>query len=461
MKKINSIFTYALILLLFGSTALFAENTSSIKSKVELYGFIRNYVSVDSREMYGGTLDLYEYMPKNRAYNSLGEDLNAMTSFRMLSLTSRLGLNIKDFKVNNTIFGGKVEADFYCMNKGGNVATFRLRQAYMSAKWLGNRSLDGGWKPSLTMYLGQKWHPMATDLPFVLGLESGVPFTPFNRSPQLAVNYDFHPKLAFTAAMIYQMQHCSTGISKDGIFNKKSSDYIKYSLIPEFYFEFQVKPAKGLLVKLGANILNIKPRIYGQRTIAGQGNSEPDARTERIKVSDMLTTCSPMLYFQYVNGNFRLRGKTTYASAGEHLNLLSGYGITSKEDPKKWSYAPLRSTASYLSFKYGKKWQIWGLCGYMKNLGTKSGKRILKDGLLFNSSVSSDINSLLRIEPALVYTSGHFTAGLEYNLTSAFYGKREVTKDEITPNRFNISSKAENPHCVTGHRIQLMLKYSF
>lgn len=76
------------------------------------------------------------------------EDLNAQSTFRFLSLTTRVGLNIVDYKWRNTEFSGKIEADFYAglSTKTGTTtnftgshsvsgtAQFRLRQAYMQAR---------------------------------------------------------------------------------------------------------------------------------------------------------------------------------------------------------------------------------------------------------------------------------------------------------------------------------------
>jgi len=84
---------------------------SHLKQHFKPYGFIRNYFTFDSRECIAGTGDLYFYMPKDESWNkttdpALREDLNAVSSFRFLSLTTRVGLNIVDYKWRNTEFSG-------------------------------------------------------------------------------------------------------------------------------------------------------------------------------------------------------------------------------------------------------------------------------------------------------------------------------------------------------------------
>ena len=86
-----------------------AEKKAAVKSHLKQhfkpYGFVRNFFTFDSRECIAGTGDLYFYMPKDEAWNQAeGEqyisgverqDLNAVSSFRFLSLTTRLGLDIE------------------------------------------------------------------------------------------------------------------------------------------------------------------------------------------------------------------------------------------------------------------------------------------------------------------------------------------------------------------------------
>ena len=52
-------------------------------SKLKFYGFIRNYMVFDSREVNAGTQDLYFYMPKDSKVVD-GVDKNAVTSLRMM-----------------------------------------------------------------------------------------------------------------------------------------------------------------------------------------------------------------------------------------------------------------------------------------------------------------------------------------------------------------------------------------
>ena len=158
-------------------------------------------------------------MPKDVNIGTGGEDLNDQMSFRFAALTTRLGLDFKDFIAGEYKIGGKIEADFYAgLNGSTGTAQLRLRQAFVSVA-----------RDSRVWKIGQTWHPMAADLPDIFSLESGAPFGPFNRSPQINFDWKINDWFGVTAAALWQMQYTSTGP------NGASADYIKYSCTPECY----------------------------------------------------------------------------------------------------------------------------------------------------------------------------------------------------------------------------------
>lgn len=443
MKK--SFITLAAVALLAPAAVAFASEPAAETAKTEkpahlkFYGFIRNYFAFDSRESKAGTKDLFYYLPLDESLNANGTDINANPSFRFLAITSRLGLDVKDYQIGKTKVGAKVETDFYCMN--GNVAVLRLRQAYATLGWdnLGN---DG--TQSTSLKIGQAWHPMAADQPYVIDLETGTPFTAFSRTPQVMVDHNFSKNFALTAGVLWQMQYLSTG-------PKGASDtYIKYSCTPEFYAGLTMKTNHGFLARVGADVLSIKPRVR---------NSEGE------KVSDRITTVNPYVYAKYDSRDFSINAKVIYASAGEHFNMLSGYGVTKVDSDGSWDYAPLHSTASFLSVKYGRKVQVQGMIGYMKNLGTS--KALYEDaahpGYTSTSNVYisgngfHNLNQLIRVTPTVVYNLGKLSFALEYDITAAQYGKYAVAGHVNSSNGLVDGDL----HWVTNHRLLGMVKFTF
>lgn len=443
---------------------------SHLKQHFKPYGFIRNYFAFDSRESISGTGDLYNYQPYDEAWNQTEaeaaasglprEDLNARSTFRFLSLTTRVGLDIVGYKWRNTEFGGKIEADFYAglstkvSHPVSGVAQFRLRQAYVTLGWDSLRMNDKDYA-RVDLLLGQAWHPMAADFSDVISLASGAPFGPFNRSPQVKMDARLGKYFTLTGSLLWQMQYCSVGPSPTGA-STQAADFIMYSKTPEAYLGLSVH-TNGFLLRAGADVLSIKPRQIGTVNVGG--------KTISVSVKDRITTASPFLYVQYKKDEFSIKAKTIFSEAGEHMNLNSGYGVKAKNPDGSWEYTPLRASSSWLSIVYGGKigaqedkhpQKLQGIlfAGYIENLGTKEA---LYDGNndghpddLYTPR-ANNMNRMWRLSPTLLYTVGKFQLGLEYEITSVQYGKNLGTdglaKDDL--------------HWVTNHRVQLMTKYNF
>ena len=445
--------------------------TSHLKQHFKPYGFIRNYFTYDSRECIAGTGDLYFYMPKDENWNQTKaqaaasgverEDLNAVGTFRFLSLTTRVGLNIVGYKWRNTEFSGKIEADFYAglstitgqTHPVSGTAQFRLRQAYVALGWDSLPMLGGKDFARVDLTIGQTWHPMAADLCDVIALNSGAPFGPFNRSPMVKMDARLGKYVTLTAAGLWQMQYNSIG--PDG----QSAEYIAYAKTPEAYLGLSVH-TKGFLMRVGADVLSIKPRHQG--SVMGT-----DSSTVKVSVKDRITTASPFLYVQYKKGEFSIKAKTIFAEAGEHMNMNGGYGVSKVNADGSYCYTPTRTSSSWISLVYGGKvgkqedkhpQKLQGIlfAGYVENLGTKDALATKADGSLvgyYYPRSAKSMNRMWRLTPTLLYTVGKFQVGLEYDITSVQYGNGKINPEN------GLSEKGL--HWVTNHRVQLMTKYNF
>ncbi|MBR1786493.1 MAG: hypothetical protein IJ756_04955 [Paludibacteraceae bacterium] len=441
---------------------------SHLKQHFQLYGFVRNYFTFDSRESYSGTGDLYSFMPKDENWNQTAdaattsgvprEDLNAVSTFRFLSLTTRLGLNIIGYKWRSTEFDGKIEADFYAglTTKGSGshslsgTAQFRLRQAYMTLAW---DSLKMGKDfARIDLLLGQAWHPMAIDLSDVIALNSGAPFGPFSRTPQVKMDARLGKYITLTGAALWQMQYLSIG--PDG----QSAEYIAYSKTPEAYLGLSVH-SKGFLMRVGADVLSICPRHTGTLT-------DNNGNEVKVKVKDRLTTASPFIYLQYTKGEFSIKAKSIFAEAGEHMNLNGGYGIKTVNPDGSYEYTPTRTSSSWISLVYGgnvgkqtdkhpQKLQGILFGGYVHNFGTKASLATASDGSLLGYYYprANNMNQMWRLTPTLLWTIGKFQLGCEYEVTSVEYGDGIINPDN--------GLSDSGLHWVTNHRVQLMTKYNF
>lgn len=453
MKRIYQILSVVLLsFCALNAVAADKEQKTEPKNNFKLYGFIRNYFAFDSRESVSGTGDLFYYLPKDVKMNEDGtEDLNANSSFRFLALTSRLGVDVSGYSINNVHFGAKIEGDFYAglsnssnTNAGvyfpGNAkisgtATARLRQAFATITW---KELGKEQQNSVGLKIGQAWHPMAADHPHLFSLEVGAPFGPFSRTPLAQMDANLGEHWFLSAAAIWQMQYQSTGPIGG------SALYMKYGKTPEMYAALAYK-SKGFLLRAGVDMVSIKPRVLGQL----DGNT--------VKVSDRKTSVLGYVFTQYSYKKFAVKAKTTFGQGGEHMNLMSGYAKIGENSDGSWDYASLRNSSSWLSMSYGKKWQGVLFLGYVKNLGLAEAASapLAKADVYFCGNGFSNINQMYRINPQIIYNIGKLNVGLEYQLTNVQYGEYDGGK----LNEYGLATK--NLHWVCNHRVNMMVKYNF
>ena len=401
---------------------LFAQES---KPSVEVHGFVRNYYAVDSHEMVALTEDFFTYVPRD------GEKYEYVNS-RFAALTSRLWVEAKGYEFEGIKMGARIEADFYNglgADKVTGTANLRLRQAFVTLE-----------KDKWSLKAGQVWHPLAADLPDVFSLNVGTPFNAFSRTPLLQYEYKAAPALTLTAMAIWQMQYASNGPAG------KSASYIKWGNTPEFYAGVNVTSG-GFLMRLGVNVLSIKPRLYDA---AGKFTS------------DRITTMSPFLYIQWKKDAFSVKFKSIFAEAGEHINLNGGYGISAINPDGSYAYTPSRNSSNWLSLKYSPgKVDFIMFAGYVKNFGTKqalvmpAGATQESDYYWFSGNSFSNLNSMFRLTPAVVYNLGKLALGLEYELTSAEYG------DKTQGLSLDSGLYEKDLHRVTNHRVQGMIKFTF
>ena len=453
MKRIYFILTAAVLsLFALELSASEKEQKAEPKNNFKLYGFIRNYFIYDSRESVSGTSDLFYYLPKDVSMKD-GIDVNDQSSFRFVALTSRLGVDVSGYSINNVHFGAKIEGDFYSglsnssnanagtyfpsNNKISGTATARLRQAYATVTWK-DLPMSGEQKASVALKMGQAWHPMAADMPHLFSLEVGAPFGPFSRTPLVQMDANLGKHWVLSAAAIWQMQYQSAGPVG------ASALYMKYGKTPEMYAALAYK-AKSFLLRAGVDMLSIKPRVLGQL----------DGKT--VKVDDRKTSVLGYVYTQYSYKNFAVKAKTTFGEGGEHMNLMSGYAKIGENSDGSWNYASLRNSSSWLSLSYGKKWQGVLFLGYMKNLGLADAASgpLAKGDVYFCGNGFSNINQMYRINPQLIYNIGKMNVGLEYQWTSVQYGEY----DGGNLNAYGLADK--NLHWVGNNRLNLMVKYNF
>ena len=408
------------------------------KPSFKFYGFVRNYACYDTRESYTSNSEQFYYMPKDEKLNGLGEDLNAQDNIMLLSITTRLGLNVTGLNFLGSKTSAKIEADFAGFSTSNTV--LRIRQAYAKMDWEHSKVL-----------VGQAWHPAMGDMmPDVFSLETGAPFTPFSRSPQ--VRYDYETKnVKLTATALYQFQYTSYGPkdpAKGDYTSTGSFDYARNAIVPEIYLQGIIKSG-GFMMGLGVDVLTLKPRqIYDAVVPAADGNGTTTMSS--VCNEKLMTSITPTLFASYKKGNWGVKGRVTYAQNAAHLSMISGYAVTKKLDNGEWRYSSLNSIGGWVDATYKQPLKTGYLtfccfAGYTKNLGCMNE---IVDNMIYMRG-EKNMDYMWRVAPSVLYTHNAMQIGIEYNPTTVGYGTHDG------------DYKMYNPHAVTNHRICAMLKYNF
>ena len=397
------------------------------KPSVKLYGFIRNYACFDTRESLTSNSEQFYYMPKDEKLDANGNDINEQPNMMLLSITTRLGLNITGLEFLGAKTSAKIESDFAGFGTSNTV--LRIRQAYAKMEWEKNSILAG-----------QAWHPMMGDMmPDVFSLETGAPFTPFSRTPQ--VRYDYKNKgFTLTATALYQYQYTSYG--PDGA----SFNYARNAIVPELYFQAMYKNG-GFMIGAGVDLLTLKPRQSYTMDSTDENGATVTA-TYKCK-EDPVVSISPTIFASYKKGNWGIKGRFTYAQNAAHLSMISGYGVTAVNENGEQEYGSINSAGGWVDVTYKKtlkKGFLTFCCfaGYTKNLGCKDEFT----GPIYMRG-EKNMDNMWRVAPSVLYTHNAMQIGIEYNPTTVAYG---------TPDS---QYKMSDTHNVTNHRICAMLKYNF
>lgn len=410
-----------------------------LTNHLEPYGFFRASAIFDAREVKADAEDLFYYIPYDKEINLEGNDIWYNPSVKMSAVTTRLGVNLTGLRYGSFNVSGKFETDFYLMIGGS--ASMRLREAYLNLDWKDM----GRFVNSVSFKVGHAWNPMSEDMPYTVGYESGSPFNPYSRSPQLMLNVDMMKHLTFTAGALYPMEFQPTGPLG------ASSDYVKYGLIPELYAGLTFH-SRNFTAKAGADFLSLVPRW---RTTDTDGYHYDKG----TKVNDRIFMISPMAYMQFRKGSFRINAKAVLASGGDHLRLMGGYALYDRSDVYDYKYTPLQSASAFVSLCFGNKWQGLLFAGGMKALGTRHSLPVNdkgyanSDDIYFFDGGFKNIRHILRGAPAVAYNLDRLTLALEYDCTVVDYG------DLGTLDSHGVASM--DSHFILNHRILGVVKYSF
>lgn len=420
MKKYVYLVGISFIVHCFSNTLSAQETKNTLADFIKISGYVKNDFLYDTRQTVSAREGHFLLFPSDRLYDSLGNDINAVPNYNVLAIQSKLSIKITGPEAFGAKTSGLIEGDFFGQ-ADVNINLLRLRHAYLKLQWI-----------KTSLLFGQYWHPFfVTDCyPGVLSFNTGAPFQPFSRAPQIRINVEA-AGFNLQGSILSQRDYRSVG--PDG----SDSKYLRNSGIPEFHAQvsYTLKNETGVPVFVAGSSVGYKRLVPRIQTYLGYAT---DSYVQGLSAN---------LFLIYKSEKFILKAQGNYIENGSDLMLSSGYAVadTINQDEGRLSYAPLKTATCWGEIILNSdKFQPGIFIGYSKNMGSKE---------IINGSVyilsNAMIDHLFRVAPRINFISGKTTVGVELEYTTAAYG----TIDE--------HAKVIDTHQVSNTRFLLAVIYNF
>jgi hypothetical protein len=408
--------TFILIIFLFLSFRIsFAQNEQT-SFGISFSGFVKTDAFFDSRQTIGLREGHFLLYPANEFWDKDKNDINAKANFNILSIQTRLIGKITGPDAIGAKTSGLIEGEFFGTSDG-DANGFRLRHAFVKLDWT-----------STSLLVGQTWHPMfvAEVFPGVVSFNTGVPFQPFSRNPQIKLSHSLG-NLKIILAAVSQRDFTSNGPS--GL----SSSYLRNSIIPNMHLQFQYKAGEHLF-GAGIDYKKLTPRLV---------------TTKNIKTDAAVSGISAIGYFKLSLNPLTIKAEGVLGDNIADLMQLGGYAIKSLDTTKGIEeYTTLKSLSVWGDISYGKDIEFGLFAGYSKNLGSKDN---LLGTTYYTRIGNGNIDNLVRVSPRIQLNFAKLRLAAEFEYTSAAYG---------TINNNN-KGKVENTKTISNSRLLFAALYFF
>ena len=411
MNILKNVITTLLLLVLLVSALIAQTKTEEKKFGIDFSGFVKTDLMFDSRQTVTAREGHFLLFPSPEVLDANGDDINAKANLNMLSIQTRLKGTITAPDAFGAKINGVLEGAFFG-HSNGDVNGFRLRHAFVKLTW-----------ENCNLLIGQYWNPMfITEVfPGTISFNTGVPFQPFSRNPQIKftrVAGDVH--IGLTA--FSQRDFTSTGP------NGASSIYLRNSAIPTFDLNIKYV-SKNLVAGVGGNFKSLVPKT-SVIAAAGADSGKTFETDERINSIAFLG------FLKVVSDKFTFKVEGVYGGNMTDLLMLGGYAVKSVDlNTGIEEYTSIKTLSAWTEFIYGSAFQVGLFAGYTKNLGA--------DDNIAGSVYArgTNIESIIRVSPRAQYSAGKTRFACEVEFTSAMYGVADV------------KGKVENSEAVSNLRL--------
>jgi hypothetical protein len=263
-----------------------------------------------------------------------------------------------------------------------------LRHAYGKLVW-----------EKAELLFGQTWHPMfiTSCFPDVISFNTGAPFQPFSRNPQLRFTYKSG---GFNVA--------ATAFTQRDFSSAGGSCLLRNSGKPELNMvvSYNGSLGNGSEILAGASIgyKTLVPRLATDKNIVADEKVSSKIQEAFFKIK------LPAVTFK-LEGVY---GENTYDVVG-----ISSFALVSTNPETDYrEYTPLKSMSVWSEIQTNGEILQFGLFGgYTKNLG--AGKTI-DNSIQYGSR--SDIDYVYRVSPRIVYNTGKLRFAFELEYTAGAFG---------------------------------------
>jgi hypothetical protein len=254
-----------------------------------------------------------------------------------------------------------------------------------------------------SLLIGQFWHPLfiAESFPGTISFNTGAPFTPFSRNPQVRITRKFG-KVSASATAYSQRDFVSSG--PDGSSNK----YMRNSGMPGFNAQLRGQAGEIFTGWVGIDYKNLRPEL---RTNV---NVETNVRIGSV-------TAFANMKFKTKPVTLSLMG--VWAQNASDLVMLGGYAVSEITDTDNQfkKYTNLNTANVWADITTNGKKVLFGLfTGYSKNLGAAE----TIAGSVYGRG--NNIDHIFRVSPRITVTEGRLSLAAEIENTSAAYGTMQT-----------------------------------
>ena len=369
------------------------EKKEESKFKVKFSGFVKNDFFWDSRKTVAAREGHFLLWPSAINRDADGNDINDKVNFNFLAIQSRLSVGLSGPDAFGAKISAKIEGDFFAQ-ANDNINLLRLRHAFVKMNWTNTELL-----------VGQYWIPMFVTacFPGTVSFNTGVPMQPFGRNPQIRLTQKMG-NFKFIAVASSQRDYASRGAAGP------SGEYLRNSALPEFSTQLHFAKEKAFIAGVGGSFKQIVPQI-----VTGEGYA----------TDETVSSFNGIAFMKIKTAAVTIKIEGIYGQNIADVLSIGGFAITDSTDLAKGyvKYSPL-TTASFWADIHtnGKEIQFGVFGGYTENMGTD--KNVV--GSIYG--LGTNIESLYRVSPRIMFNSGKMRFALEGEYTVANYGSTIDTK---------------------------------